>query len=207
MRPQERLALPLLLALSLLLAACGPPVPRLAPLPADATILAFGDSLTFGTGAKPGESYPAHLERLTGYRVINAGIPGEITRRGAERLPDLLDEHAPSLLLLCHGGNDLLRRLDRGETVTNLRAMIEAARSREIPVVLLGVPEPTLFLLESAEFYGQLAKEYQLPLEADILPAVESRPSVKSDKIHPNGEGYRQIAEAVKTLLQRAGAL
>jgi lysophospholipase L1-like esterase len=139
--------------------------------------------------------------------VINAGVPGEITSSGRQRLPGLLDKYRPGLVILCHGGNDLLRKLDLDAARDNLQAMLAAARQRDIPVVLLGVPRPGLFLLESAELYAQLAAEHDMPFDGDIIAAVESDNSLKSDAIHPNAEGYRRIAEAVYRLLRDSGAL
>ena len=75
----------------------------------NARILAFGDSLTYGTGAQKGEDYPSVLASLTGLEIINAGIPGEVSSDGLKRLPNLLDEHQPDLLILVHGGNDILK--------------------------------------------------------------------------------------------------
>ncbi|MGM0595325.1 MAG: arylesterase [Pseudomonadota bacterium] len=193
--------------LTLLLAGCSQDVPRLLPLAEGETILAFGDSLTFGTGAKAEESYPAILERLSGHTVINAGVPGERTPAGLRRLPAVLDKHQPALLLLCHGGNDMLRKQPVDAMADNLKAMIALARERGIQVVLLGVPRPALFGLESAETYYRVAEELAVPLEGEIVPEVLSDSDLKSDKIHPNPEGYRRMAEAVYQLLQRQGAL
>lgn len=205
MRPLFRHVVLVLLALWL--AACAEPPPALAPLSSDATLLAFGDSLTYGSGAPQEASYPAVLAQMTGRTVINAGVPGELSRNGAQRLPDLLDEHRPDLLLLCHGGNDLLRRFPTEETVANLRRMIEAARSRGIQVVLISVPQPTLLRRRSADFYAELAAEYGVPVEDESLARIESDDDLKADPIHPNAAGYRRLAEAVQRLLQASGAI
>jgi len=197
----------ILLCCLLLLSACSDNQPRLPRLPGDATLLAFGDSLTFGSGAEPAHSWPAVLSRLTGREVINAGIPGEVSASGKSRLPGLLDTHQPDLLILCHGGNDLLRKFNPQATRANLGAMIEDARQRNIPVLLVGVPRPGFVLLESAELYARLAQQYGLAYEGDILPAVESDTQLKSDHVHPNAAGYRKIAEALLRRLQASGAL
>ena len=197
----------LLLCCLQLLSACSDNQPRLPELLDDAVVLAFGDSLTFGTGAEPAESWPAVLAQLTGRAVINAGLPGEVTASGKSRLPELLEAHHPDLLILCHGGNDLLRKFSPQATRANLGAMIESALQRNIPVLLVGVPRPGLLWLESAELYAQLAQQYGLAYEGDILPAVESDDSLKADRVHPNSAGYRKIAEALLRRLQASGAL
>lgn len=201
-----RRALPFCLVwLALTLAACTE-TPQLAPIPSDGTILAFGDSLTFGTGAATHQSYPARLQRLSGRRVINAGVPGEVSARGAERLPALLDRHQPDLLVLCHGGNDILRGLPEQEVRDNLAQMIDAARKRGVQVVLLGVPARSL-LLDTAAFYEEVAQHHGVPLEDDVIAAVLGEKQLRADRIHPNAQGYRHIAEAVYGLLRERGAL
>ena len=84
---------------------------KVARLPVGATVLAFGDSLTSGVGVSKTESYPSVLARMTGLNVINAGVSGELTQEGLGRLPALLDEISPNLLILAEGGNDILRGL------------------------------------------------------------------------------------------------
>lgn len=185
---------------------CSSKGPELDLLTHDAVILAFGDSLTYGTGASDDESYPYILEQLAGHTVINAGVPGEVSASGAVRLPDLLDAHEPELLLLCHGGNDMLRKNDGRQMLENLRTMIRAAQSRGVQVVLIAVPRPALFL-SSADAYEQLAREFAIPIENDIIADILSDHSLKSDAIHPNGKGYHELAKAVHTLLRKQGAL
>lgn len=187
-------------------AACGYRGPALPKLASDDIILAFGDSLTYGTGASEQESYPAALQTLIHRRVVREGFPGELTEQGLERLPGLLDQHHPRLLLLCMGGNDMLRHIDPATTEANLRAMIAMARSRGIGVVLIGVPQPQL-LGGAAEVYAKLAREAGVPVENEILKSVLHDGAYKSDLIHPNAAGYRRLAEALADLLHRAGAV
>jgi lysophospholipase L1-like esterase len=196
-----------LFALALLLAgaACSER-PRLARLPAEAVVLAFGDSLTYGTGAAEQESYPAQLEKLIGRRVVRAGVPGEVTAQALERLPGALDEHAPRLLLLCIGGNDFLRRLGNAQAERNVRAMIELARSRGIGVMLIATPEPGL-LPSPPGFYAAIAKDLAIAYEGGVITEVLKDASLKSDPIHPNARGYGVIAQRVAATLKKNGAI
>lgn len=200
-----RLITALLLGTTILLAGCSKSA-QLPLLPSDATILAFGDSLTAGTGAGERESYPAILSNLAGRNVINAGVPGEVSSNGVQRLPELLDREHPALLILCHGGNDLLARQSHQMIADNLRAMIRMAKERGVPVLLVAVPSPDLSL-KPPPLYADLAKEFAIPIEAKALPRILARSSLKSDHIHPNAAGYRMFAEALADLLKKSGAL
>jgi len=185
---------------------CGgrvPPLPRLAP---GDTVLAFGDSLTAGTGAEPHEAYPVVLSALIGHTVVAEGVPGEVTDAGRRRLPGVLDATRPALLLLCLGGNDMLRRVDSAATAANLRAMVQLARDRDVPVVLIGLPKPPLFP-GTVDYYAAIASEFDLPFENDILRRLLFDASTRSDIIHPNAVGYRRMAEALAALLRAAGAV
>ena len=166
----------------------------------------FGDSLTFGTGATPTESYPAILERLVSRRVVNSGVPGEVTSEGLSRLPEVLEKEKPALLILCHGGNDLLRRLDRQQIVNNLRAMIRLARKRGVAVVIISLPAPGI-ALSPPPFYREIAAEMKIPIEEEALTMVLSDGSLKSDYILPNAAGYRRLAESIAALLRKSGAV
>ena len=189
----------------LLLAACerAPTLPRLG---ANDVILAFGDSLTYGTGAAPNDAYPAKLVGLTQRAVVNAGVPGETTAEGLQRLPALLAEHHPRLVLLCLGGNDMLRRIPAGETENNLRLMLQTLRTSGTQVVLIGVPEPRIFG-GAPDFYEELADEFKLPYDGDTLNTVLKDNALKSDPIHPNAAGYEAIARQLADLLKESGAL
>ena len=191
--------------LCLLLAGCTPQ-PELEPLAADAVVLAFGDSLTFGTGAGTGESYPEVLSGLIGRTVVNAGVPGEVSTDGLLRLHALLDREQPALLLLCHGGNDQLQRLDPARLADNLRAMIREARDRNIAVVLIAVPAPGLSL-RPLPLYAGIADEFGLAADLETVADILGDRALKSDYIHPNAAGYRRLALAVADLLRAAGAV
>ena len=190
---------------ALVLAACdrGPSLPQLER---QDVILAFGDSLTHGTGAGQDEAYPAVLARLTGRSVINAGVPGDTTADGLERLPDLLQQHRPRLVLLCLGGNDMLRKQPSETIESNLRQLVQAIRASGAEAVLIAVPEPRLFG-GTPDFYQRIAEDMQLPLEAEIFDDVLKDNRLKSDPIHANAAGYRVVAERLAEFLRESGAL
>lgn len=188
------------------LAGCGEKTAKLPKLASADVIVAFGDSLTYGTGAAEQESYPAVLSQLIGREVVRSGVPGEVTAQGLQRLPEVIDEYRPRLVIVCLGGNDMLRKVSAGEIKSNLRSIIKAIKERGIEVVLIGVPQPAL-LSSAPEFYAELAKEFVVPYEGQILASVLYAADMKSDPIHPNAKGYRRLAEAVAALLRKAGAI
>ena len=146
------------------------------------------------------------LAGRSGLSVVNAGVPGEETPAGLARLPELLASVAPDLVILTHGGNDLLRKRDPETTKANLAAMVRQARQSGASVVLVGVPKPSIFL-STHPLYPELAAELGLPLEPGALADILSSSDLRADPIHPNAAGYARLAERLERLLRDTGAL
>ncbi|RYF18065.1 MAG: arylesterase [Comamonadaceae bacterium] len=192
------------------LAACGRESPRLAALPAGSPVLALGDSITFGTGAAREASYPAVLAQVTGWNVVNAGVPGDTSAGALARLPALMEEHRPQLVLVSIGGNDFLRRLPPADTRANIRAICQQAAAAGAQVVLVGVPEATALaavtrLLSDHALYEDIAGELKLPLHAGGWSEVLGDPALKSDAIHGNARGYEVFARGLAERLRELG--
>ena len=184
------------------LAACGRRRPPGRVVAAGSTVLALGDSLTFGTGAAPETSYPAVLARLSGWQVVNAGVPGDTSAQALERLPALLQEHKPALVLVSIGGNDLLRRLPEADTRANLQRICELAQAAGAQVLVLAVPRPSVasaFIgsLSDHPMYAEVSTALKLPLHAQGWSTVLADESLRADQIHANARGYAQMARSV----------
>jgi acyl-CoA thioesterase I len=191
---------------------CGKPAPRYEAIPAGSTVVVLGDSLAVGVGASPNESYPTHLARLSGWRVINAGVSGDTTQGGRERLPDLMDEHRPKLVIIELGGNDFLRRAPESQVRTNLNAMIQLVKSHGAEAVLVAIPRPSMTgaatgFLKDASLYEELAEAQNVLLVPKIISRLMGDDSMKSDPIHLNAEGYRHLAEELSRSLKDSGYL
>lgn len=161
----------------------------------DATILAFGDSITYGYGVMQKESYPAQLQKKTGLHVINAGVSGEESSEGLQRLPTLL-VNKPDLVILCHGGNDILRKRSDEKLKINLIEMINLIKKSGAKVLLVGVPNFGMLGFKTHPLYSEVADETEVFFEEDILYFVEADNSLKIDTIHPNKKGYEIMADA-----------
>ncbi|WP_283773271.1 arylesterase [Altererythrobacter sp. KTW20L] len=209
--------------LAFALAACGaeaPPqesaetaetseaAPDIAVSGPERTILAFGDSLFAGYNLAEHEGYPERLEvalRAQGInaRVIDAGVSGDTTAAGRQRIGFVLDNAAspPDLAIVELGGNDLLRGIAPASTRENLGAILDELARREIPVLLMGMrAPPNLGAQFQAEFdglYPALAEEYGVELVPFFLEAVFDQPQlILPDRIHPTAEGVQALVEA-----------
>ena len=163
-------------------------------------VVAFGDSLTAGFGSGgPGRDYPAVLSGLIGREVINLGVNGDTVSRAYGRI-EKLEALSPSVVLLLLGGNDLLRRANLDESFALLGEMIRRIQSGGALVVLLGIDGLPL-AAPLGKRYLETARTTGALLVPDILKDILGKGSLMADGIHPNGEGYRIMAERVaKTL-------
>lgn len=193
----------------LLLAACGGKFgKKQTKIAAGNTVLALGDSLTYGYGASPAESYPAQLQKLTGWDIINGGISGDTSAQALSRLPALL-QRKPKLVLISIGGNDFLRKLPEAETRNNIAETIESVQKENIPTVLVGVPHLSVGALfghlSDHPLYQELAEQYKIPLFEGAWSEILSDEKLKSDQIHANAAGYKVFAEKLEKFLQEEG--
>lgn len=192
-------------------AACDS-APQFDPLPAGTPVLAFGDSVTHGTGARRGEDYPTQLAERSGWRITNAGIPGDTADAARSRIVHTLGNAAPALVIVELGGNDFLRRTPAAKVKEYLREIIRAVRDYGAEPVLVAVPELALFSaavgrLSDSPIYEELADEEGVLLISDVLSDILTDESLRADRIHPNAAGYRRLADGTGEALYAAGLL
>lgn len=201
-----------LLPASLLLAACGKRAPKARPVATGDTVLALGDSLTSGVGTDAAGAYPAVLQELTGWQVVNGGVSGDTTAQALARLPALLDRHRPALVIVGIGGNDFLRQRSAGEAKNNIREICRAATASGAQVMLLAVPQFSLIAASTGRLtdhplYAELADELRLPLHDGGWARVLGDARLRSDQVHANTLGYRQFAQGLVEQLRKVGLL
>ena len=192
-----------------MLSACGRKA-KLPPVPPGASVLAFGDSVTFGVGAPPGEDWPSRLARSTGWKVRNAGVSGDTAEAGKTRLQPLLDELQPALVIVEIGGNDFLRRRPPQAVKEDLRQIVRDARRSSAQVVLVAVPELSLLGAlarrpADAPLFRELAEEEHIPLVSEVFSDILAHPELCADQIHPNANGYQQMASGILARLKLLG--
>jgi acyl-CoA thioesterase-1 len=158
------------------------------------TIVCFGDSITAGVGRGRGPSYPERLAIGLGVPVINAGVPGDTAEEGLVRIDDVL-ERDPWLVVIEFGGNDILRQVPLDRTETALNHIVERVLNDGAVPLLIGVHGP--FGRTHAEMFQRVADRYDVPLLPDVLEKILGSPALKSDRIHPNADGYQVLADAV----------
>ena len=206
----------------LLLAGCGsrpeaaPVHSRIAPATAETppddrpAIVAFGDSLSAGFGVDAGHSYPDFLQkeldrRSLRYRVVNAGISGNTSSDGLDRIDQVIALH-PSVVVVEFGANDGLRGFPVAHTRANLEQMVSALQKAGARVVLAGMTLPPNYgadyIRSFSAIFPELAKKYKVALVPFLLEGVAGdKRYMQADGLHPNVEGNRRVAEnAMRTL-------
>jgi len=184
--------------------------PKLAAIAPGQTVLAFGDSVTFGTGAAPGEDWPSLLALKTGWRIVNAGIPGDTAQNGKARIQGLLDEHRPALVIIEIGGNDFLRRQTPKNVKEDIRHIVKAVQQAGAQVALVSVPELSVLGIVAGKpsdspIYEELADDEKVHLVPNVFSEILARPELCADRIHPNALGYQQMATGIHARLQAVG--
>lgn len=175
-------------------------------------IVVLGDSLTAGLGLLEAQAYPALLqEKLNtdgyGWEVVNAGISGDTTAAGLQRLDWALNQGDVRILILELGANDGLRGLPVSEMKKNLAAIIETAQDKRISVLLAGMEAPPNFgpeyTVSFRQVYRDLARQYKVTLLPFLLDKVAGVENLnQADGIHPNIEGSRIVADTVWNVLK-----
>ena len=158
------------------------------------TIICFGDSLTYGTGAGPGMDYPSQLSKMIARPVINAGVPGDTTTRALKRLEQDVLSRSPDLVLITLGGNDLKNGIAKDVAFKNLKMIVESIQGQGARVVIGGLKIP----LRDRGFgkgYRQLVDRTGAVLITNILEGIMGNRKLMSDPIHPNEDGYKIMAE------------
>lgn len=174
-----------------------------ANFPSDGTtVIAFGDSLVQGVGATPGNDFVSRVAAETGIPIVNAGVSGNTTAQGLERLEKDVLSKDPKVVLVLLGGNDYLKRVPKEETFANLRAIVSRIQEKGAVVILLGV-RGGLITDNYDDGYEDIADEYDTAYVSNVLAGLITDNRYMSDAIHPNDNGYAKIAERVAPVLER----
>jgi acyl-CoA thioesterase I len=171
------------------------------------TLLIVGDSLSAAYGIDISAGWVAQLQRRLiknrmDYTIVNASISGDTTANGLARLPKLLDEHHPQIVIIELGGNDGLRGLSLPEMQHNIKTMVEKAKARGAKVLLLGIRLPPNYGKTYTErfhqIYEDIARESKVPLAPFILEGIATdRTLMQADGLHPDAEAQRKVLENV----------
>jgi len=158
------------------------------------TIVCFGDSLTYGTGAGEDMDYPSQLSQMLGQPVINAGVPGDTTDRALQRLEQDVVLESPDLVLITLGGNDLKNGVAKDRAFDNLRLIVNSIQNTGAQVILGGIQFP----VRDRGFgraYQELADDTGVILIPNIFAGIMGNRKLMSDPIHPNDAGYKVMAK------------
>lgn len=180
------------------------------------TLLVVGDSLSAEYGLPRGSGWVALLEQQLGrdkspWRFVNASISGDTTAGGRARLPSLLKQHQPSVVIIELGGNDALRGFPLSMTEDNLQAMIQACQALRAKVLLLGMQVPPNYgadyAAEFSKLFTRLAKKHKTAVVPFLLKGIADVPNAgelfQADRIHPNAQAHPRMLTNVWAELKK----
>lgn len=183
--------------------SCGSP-PLANNPPRNLTICCFGDSLVRGVGASDHNvtSYPAQLGEILNTEVTNQGLSGDTSKDGVDKLSHFNNQQF-GIVIVTLGGNDILRRVNWQDTKQNLTRIFSELTGTGHFVVFTGIDVP--LTPSRSKRCGQLCEAHGVLYVSNILDGITNNPKLLSDKIHPNDDGYRLMAERVANALRTAG--
>jgi lysophospholipase L1-like esterase len=167
----------------------------------DGAIICFGDSITAGKGAPEGGDYPALLAQLSGREVINAGVSGNTSDDGMLRIESDVVDRRPSIVILQFGGNDFLHQMPFEATMNNIEQMILRIQGAGAVAVLADTSE-SAFMARYNSGFARIAQRRRALFIPDLLKDISTNPELMSDEVHPNGEGYKILAQRVYTAIK-----
>jgi lysophospholipase L1-like esterase len=168
------------------------------PFPQGSRIIAFGDSLTAGVQVPEDQAYPAHLGRLLGTPVLAKGVPGDTTAEALARVDADVLAQDPRVVLVCLGGNDMLRGLPPEDLFSNLREIVRRIQGKGALVVIIGLDWRLPSRVDYGDRYRALARETGSVYVDDFLDGVFGDPRLMTDQIHPNAAGYERVARRIE---------
>ena len=158
------------------------------------TLVCFGDSLTKGTGSENGETYPYFLQKLTNITVVNAGVHGDTSQQGLDRIDDIF-QFKPFMVLVEFGANDFFKKIPIATTKQNIEKIIDKIQSTGAVAVILCTEDNQLPELHKA--LAEIAKDKRVHLISGILNEIWIDRTLFADQLHPNSQGYKLVAEKV----------
>ncbi|MDR7229670.1 acyl-CoA thioesterase-1 [Caulobacter sp. BE264] len=186
---------------------------QIAAAPKPVVITVLGDSITAGLGLPARDAMPAQLQAALGRRGVSAivrpaGVSGDTSGGGLARVGFSVSKDT-KLCVVALGGNDLLQGVDPAQTKANLRGVLQKLKARNVRAVLVGVAAPprigASYAREFNAIYPSLAKEFGVPLYANILAGVVGDPALmQRDGIHPNAKGAKRIGETLAAIVAKA---
>lgn len=159
-------------------------------------VICFGNSITLGYGAEPGEDYPTILSKLINMPVINAGVDGDTSTGGLGRIEQDVLEKKPLLVIVEVGGNDFLKKIPMDKTISNVKEIVDKIHAKRAMVAIADV-SAGLVLRDYRIELNKIAKEKNTIFIPGLLSGIITNPELKSDFLHPNVKGYNIIAQRV----------